>query len=170
MSEETMPYFRRMQQIKLGLLPPEAVAKERKPLKKVSDKRKKENEEAKERGGDNEMDKFFERNRKKMVGLCQCGCSQKSQKNDDTFYRGCISHVFPKRIFKSIATNDLNWVERAMFGGCHSVMDDTSMDRWVNFADWEDIKERFHELAPLLTDEERATKFYTHLEKLIYQK
>ena len=57
-----------------------------------------------------------------------------------------------------------------MFGGCHSVMDDTSMDRWVNFADWEDIKERFHLLAPLLTDEERATKFYTHLEKLIYNK
>ena len=167
---DTIPYFQRLRLIKQGLLPPEAVAKERKPLKKVSDKRKKENEEAKERGGDNEMDKFFERNRKKMVGLCQCGCSQKSQKNDDTFFRGSISHVFPKRIFKSIATNDFNWVERAMFGGCHSVMDDTSMDRWVNFADWEDIKERFHLLAPLLTDEERATKFYTHLEKLIYNK
>lgn len=167
---DTMPYFQRMQLIKLGLLPKEAVKKERKPIAKKSAKKILEEKEQKESGGDGEMDKFFERNRKKMVGVCQCGCSQKSQKNDDTFYRGSISHVFPKRIFKSIATNDLNWVERAMFGGCHSVMDDTSMDRWVNFADWEDIKERFHELAPLLTDEERATKFYTHLEKLIYQK
>lgn len=167
---DTMPYFRKLQLIKQGLMAKEAVPKPKKAIAKKSAKKILEEKEQKESGTDGEMDKFFERNRKKMVGVCQCGCSQKSQKNDDTFYRGSISHVFPKRIFKSIATNDLNWVERAMFGGCHSVMDDTSMDRWVNFADWEDIKERFHELAPLLTDDERATKFYTHLEKLIYQK
>ncbi len=170
MSEDTMPYFQKLQLIKQGLMAKEAVPKPKKAIAKKSAKKILEEKEQKESGSDGEMDRFFERNRKKMVGVCQCGCSQKSQKNDDTFYRGSISHVFPKRIFKSIATNDLNWVERAMFGGCHSVMDDTSMDRWVNFADWEDIKERFHELAPLLTDDERATKFYTHLEKLIYQK
>lgn len=34
MSEETIPYFRRMQMIKLGLLPKEAVAKEKKPIAK----------------------------------------------------------------------------------------------------------------------------------------
>jgi CHASE3 domain sensor protein len=35
-------------------------------------------------------------------------------------------------------------------------------------ADWDDIKEKFHQLAPLLTDEERATKFYSTLEKMVY--
>lgn len=42
------------------------------------------------------------------------------------------------------------------------------MDRWPGMADWDDIKTKFHELAPLLTDAERATKFYSTLEKLIY--
>jgi hypothetical protein len=118
---------------------------------------------------DDSMDKFFEKMRKKMVGTCQCGCAQPSQKKDDTFYRNCIAHIFPKRTFLSIATHELNWVERAFWGGCHSQMDDTSIERWKNFADWEDIKERFHILAPLLTDEERASKFYHNLENLIYK-
>lgn len=47
-------------------------------------------------------------------------------------------------------------------------MDEKGMDLWPNFADWDDIKEKFHQLAPLLTDEERATKFYKNLEYLIY--
>ncbi len=42
------------------------------------------------------------------------------------------------------------------------------MDLWPNFADWDDIVAKFHELSSLLTDEERATKFYKHFEKLIY--
>lgn len=137
-------------------------------IKKISDKRSAKLKEQKESGGDNEMDLFFERNRRKMIGICQCGCAEKSQKKDDTFYRNCICHIFPKRIFKSIATNDFNWVERTFWGGHHSNMDNKSIDLWVNFADWEDIKEKFHQLAPLLNPEERKTKFYSHLEKLVY--
>jgi hypothetical protein len=36
-------------------------------------------------------------------------------------------------------------------------------------ADWDDIKEKFHLLVPLLTREERGKKFYTMLEKLVYE-
>lgn len=116
------------------------------------------------------LSKWFESTRKKLTGTCQCGCSAKSQKNDDMYYKFSCCHLFPKRIFKSIATHPLNYVERAFFGGCHSNLDDQSMDKWVNMADWDDMKEKFHELAPLLTDEERANKFYAHFEKLIYGK
>lgn len=142
-------------------------------LKQVSDKLAAKRAEEKATGTDEEMDKFFERMRKKMVGICQCGCSAKSSKFEDDNYRSSICHIFPKRIFKSIETNDLNWVERAFWASekgssCHTNMDNRSMDKWPLFADWEDIKERFHTLAPLLTDEERSTKFYTHLEKLVY--
>ena len=63
----------------------------------------------------------------------------------------------------------LNCVERAMYGGCHQNMDNQGMDKWPLFADWEDIKERFHVLAPLLTDQERGIKFYSTLELLIYE-
>lgn len=116
---------------------------------------------------DDNMQKWFDDTRKKLTGICQCGCGNKSQKNDDTFFRGSCCHIFPKRKFKSIQCHPLNYVERAMFGGCHSIMDDTSIDRWVNFADWDDIKARFYILSPLLTDEEKATKFYSHLERLV---
>jgi hypothetical protein len=116
---------------------------------------------------DDNMQKWFDDTRKKLTGICQCGCGNKSQKNDDTFFRGSCCHIFPKRKFKSIQCHPLNYVERAMFGGCHSIMDDTSMDRWVNFADWDDIKARFYVLSPLLTNEEKASKFYYHLENLV---
>ena len=45
---EQLPYFERMKLIKLGLLPKEAVAKKKKPIKKVSDKKAKEIKEDKE--------------------------------------------------------------------------------------------------------------------------
>lgn len=137
-------------------------------IPKVSEKRKQKINEQKEAGTDADMDKFFEAMRKKMCGTCQCGCAQPSQKKDDTFYRNCICHIFPKRLFKSIATHELNWVERAFWGGCHTQMDDTSIERWKNYADWDDIKEKFYMLAPLLTGEERKTKFYRNLENLVY--
>jgi hypothetical protein len=139
-------------------------------LKPVSDKRAAKEKEQKAAAGDDGMDKFFEKMRKRMVGVCQCGCARKSSKLEDDHYRASICHIFPKRLFLSITTNELNWVERNFWDGCHSNMDNRSMDRWTMFADWEDIKERFHTLAPFLTDEERSTKFYSHLEKLVYAK
>jgi hypothetical protein len=139
-------------------------------IPKKSEKRIEKEKEQRESGGDSSLDLFYDRNRKKMVGVCQCGCAQPSQKKDDTFYRNCICHIFPKRIFKSIATHDLNWVERTFWMGHHSNMDNRSMDLWPKFADWDDIKEKFHNLVPLLTPEERKNKFYQHLENLVYAK
>lgn len=128
-------------------------------------------EEKKIRGTDDTlMEQWFKARRKELTGVCQCGCAQKSQKNDDTFFRGSCCHIFPKAIFESVMYHPLNCVERAMFGGCHHNMDNNGIDKWPAMADWEDIKERFYVLAPLLTDEERATKFYSKLESLIYSK
>lgn len=163
-------YFERMRLIKLGRLPKEAVAKKKVPLKKISAKKAAQDKEAKLSGSEDSLDIFFEKMRPKMVGVCQCGCGEKSQKKDDTFYRNCICHIFPKRIFKSIATHEFNWVERTFWGGHHTNMDNRSMDLWTKFADWDDIKEKFHQLSPLLTTEERASKFYKHLERLVYAK
>lgn len=123
---------------------------------------------AKEAGTDQAMDKFYEAMRKKMVGVCQCGCGLRSQKSDDNFFRHCICHIFPKKIFKSIETHTLNWVERTFWGGHHTNLDERGMDKWPAMADWDDIKEKFHVLSELLTDAERATKFYNNLSKLVY--
>lgn len=142
--------------------------KEKKYLRKISPKRQAKLDEQKESGTDQARDKFYESMRKKMVGVCQCGCGQKSQKSDDTFFRHCICHIFPKKIFKSIETHPLVWVERTFWGGHHTNLDEQGMDKWPAMADWDDIKEKFHVLSELLTDAERATKFYNNLSKLVY--
>jgi hypothetical protein len=146
--------------------------KERKPIAKVSKKRAKQIADEKELRGDNDTlkENWFKARRKNLVGVCQCGCARPSQKKDDMYFRHSICHIFPKGKFESVMYHPLNYVERAFFGGCHSIMDDTSMDRWVGMADFDDIKVKFYELAPLLTEEERATKFYSHLERLVYEK
>lgn len=147
--------------------------KEKKSMKRESDKRKAENASAKKALGEDDTfkEKWFKARRKEMVGTCQCGCGQPSHKHDDMNFRGSAAHIFPKSEkdgFPSVALHPLNWVERRQFGGCHDNMDNGGLDKWPNMADWEDIKEKFYVLAPLLTDEERTKKFYTRLEKLVY--
>lgn len=138
--------------------------------KKSAKKLRQEAEEKKLRGDeDTLMEQWFKAKRKELTGVCQCGCGKPSQKKDDTFFRGSCCHIFPKATFESVMYHPLNCVERAMFGGCHHNMDNNGLDKWPMMADWEDIKERFHILAPLLTDQERATKFYSKLEQLVYK-
>ncbi len=161
----------REEQIKRLLLA--RTPKPKKPYKglaKKSAKRIKQEAEEKElrNGDDTLMEQWFKARRKELTGTCQCGCAQPSQKKDDTFFRGSCCHIFPKSTFLSIMYHPLNCIERAMYGGCHSNLDNQGLDKWPAMADWEDIKERFYMLAPLLTDEERATKFYSILESLVY--
>lgn len=139
-------------------------------IPKKSAKKLKQEAEEKAFRGDNDtlIEQWYKARRKELVGICQCGCGQKSQKNDDTFFRGSCCHIFPKADFESVMYHPLNCVERAMFGGCHHNMDNNGLDKWPLFADWEDIKERFHVLAPLLTNQERSTKFYHKFELLVY--
>lgn len=154
---------------KQGLLPPLPTKKEKKPIRNVSQHQQTLSKAAKDANGDSEKDKFFSKMRKSLTGTCQCGCGQKTSKDDDLYFRFCICHIFPQRLFKSIQFHPLNWVERKFFGGCHTNMDDRSMDKWPMFADWDDIQEKFHQLAPLLTDQERSKKFYRQLESLVFK-
>ena len=93
------------------MLPKEAVAKKPKPMKKVSEKKAKEMaEEKKERGEDDTMkEKWFKARRKEMVGVCQCGCGEKSSKMEDAHFRSSICHIFPKGLFESVQYHKLNW-------------------------------------------------------------
>ena len=114
-----------------------------------------------------EKEKWFRLVREKLTGWCQCGCGEKSQKKDDKFFRHSCCHIFPKAKFHSVKYHSENFVERTFWGGHHSVFDDTSIDRWVNMADWDNIKRKFHILEQLLTDEEKTYKFYTQLKTLV---
>ncbi len=163
-------YLKKRQQWNAGESKP---IKEKKTytIPKISEKKKKEMAEEKARlgGDDTELDKFFKDQRKKLIGICQCGCARKSSKHENEHFKSSIAHIFPKSIFESIKCHPLNWVERNFWDGCHTNMDHGGLEKWPMFADWEDIKERFHTLAPLLTDKERSHKFYSHLEKLVYE-
>jgi len=173
MTEEKQPY--NLMMIRSGYHPKTTGAKPKKPLRQIGLKKQQENKEAKKVLGEDETikEKWFKNRRKEMTGQCCCGCGEKSSKYDDKNFRSSICHIFPQRIFKSVQFHHLNWVERKFWAtkdssACHSIMDDTSMDKWKNMEDFDNIIEKFHILAPLLTDEERKTKFYTHLENLIY--
>lgn len=113
------------------------------------------------------QDKWWEDRRRDLVGTCQCGCGSKSQKKDDTYYRHCICHIFPKRLFKSVARHPLNFVERAFWGGCHTNMDDQSIEKWVGMADWDDIKAKVERIVPYISPEEKKHKFYSQLIEII---
>jgi hypothetical protein len=138
-------------------------------MPKVSKKRQKRMAED-NRPEDVKLDEWFEAIRKKLVGVCQCGCGQPSQKKDDTFYRASICHIFPKAYFKSVATHPLNYVELAFFGGCHTTFDLMGVERWVNMACFDDIKAKVLEMEPYLTPEEKSRKFYKNLMELVNTK
>lgn len=144
-----------------------------KPLKryqipKVSKKRQKRMSED-NRPDDVKMDEWFSDRRKEMTGTCQCGCGQKSCKNDDMYYRHSACHIFPKNnnAFPSVKFHPLNWVELAFWGGCHGTFDNMGVDRWPNLACWDDIKAKVLAMEPYLTAEEKGKKFYKQLIALV---
>ncbi|MFT3679466.1 MAG: hypothetical protein QM791_04285 [Ferruginibacter sp.] len=157
-------YLLRRRAIMMGTQAPDP-PKEKKPIPKISEKKKQQlKEEKPER---DEKEKWFKAIRKKLTGFCQCGCGQPSSKNDNVHFRSSCCHIFPKSEFKSVQFHESNYVERNFWDGCHSVMDNTSLDRWPNMEDWDDIKEKVAQLVPLLTPKEKASKFFTHLDYII---
>lgn len=163
-------YLDHRRRVKLGIEKPAGGPKPKQPIKPISDKKKAQQAAEKKilAGEDTQKEKWFKARRIEMVGVCQCGCARPSSKGEDLHFRSSAAHIFPKAIFFSIQYHKLNWVERNFWDGCHTNMDNQGMSKWPNMADWDDIKEKFHVLAPLLTDEERRSKFYTNLEKIIY--
>lgn len=151
--------------------PPKKIYKLNKVAPKTAAKIAAEKEQRFVVGGDveTEKQKWFGARKKEMIGVCQCGCGQKSSKMDAANYRSSISHIFPQRLFPTIQFHPLNWVERNFWMGCHGNMDNRSMDLWPNFADWDDIKQKFFVLEPLLTEKERSTKFFGKLAKLVQE-
>jgi len=175
MSEEKQPY--NLMMIRNGLSPKTTGKKERKPIKKISDKLKAEREKEKVAGSDSELDLFFERMRKRMTGKCLF-CGGKTEKHNDDFYRTGIAHLLPKRPvdkggFPSVGTNEDNWIELCFYGeSCHTNFDSGKIT-WEFIFDSKEgevVKEKLMNVLPLVAMEERKHKLYSKLENLIYNK
>ncbi len=190
-------YGDRYRLIKLGLLPKEAVKKEKKPIAKVSKKKAAEDKANKERGGDSELDLFFDAMLKRCKGVCLF-CNSKTTAIDPKFWRddnpkwseeandkkheqtietlkrASIAHLLPKREidkggFPSVATNVDNWIELCM--QCHHDFDSgkISWELLKDSKEWDILKEKLLNVLPMVSMDERTHKTYSKIESLIYK-
>lgn len=136
---EFIPYFERLKLIKQGLLPKEAVAKPKKPIAKVSKKRKLENEKIKTTEVNSEIDRWFIERRKEMTGYC-CECGKKSFKEHDKHYKWSLAHIIKKSIFKSVATHPSNFIELCWL---HHQEFDSSYENAQKMNCWSIAKQKF---------------------------
>lgn len=97
---------------------------------------------------------WFSARRFEMTGYCQCGCGNKSSKDDDRYFKFSACHILPQRHFQSVQWHPLNWVEMAFWGGCHTNFDNKGSDNWDKLKCWDLIVERFKILYPLTLPEE----------------
>jgi len=134
-------YFERLQQIKLGRLPKEAVAKKKKPIPKQSEKKKKELAEQKDANGDTELVKWF-RARMKVMGESCYWCGRKVE---NKVYSGAIfsiCHILDKRktVCPSVKTHPLNWI--TLCPDHHTMFDSMNWEEREQLPFWDIIRDR----------------------------
>lgn len=167
MSEETIPYFERMKLIKLGLLPKEAVPKKKKPLRNKSLKTQAQEAEAKKsnsvEGKEETLNDWFQKIENKHWGIYDqemvdiggqdcCKCMECGKLISRTYARRATAHLLPKKLFKSIATNDLNYLILGSGCGCH---DKTHrIDKFVTMKIWPQAAKQINELLKVLPYDE----------------
>lgn len=169
--KETIPYFERMKLIKLGLLPKEAVAKAKKPLrvkslKTQAEEVQKEKENSVE-GKEESLEKWFQRIEDKHWGaqdLDVDGNDHSEEEHEPAFCMECgrpisrlfaryaTAHLLPKKIFKSVATNDLNYLILGASCGCHDLTH--TLSKFVKMQVWPQAARQINQLLPLLPYDE----------------
>jgi hypothetical protein len=100
-----------------------------------------------------ELQRWFEDRHKEMKGVCQ-NCGSKTEKNKST-YKCSIAHILPKAYFKSVATNENNFLELCFYGkSCHTNLDNYMLDL-TELACWDDVITKFCKMYPSIAKEER---------------
>lgn len=150
-----LSYFEKMKLIKLGLLPKEAVAKQRKPINKISPKKAAALKEQKEVGkpaSKLELDKWFfdieERHFSTGFGVCM----ETGEAIPRKFARASTAHLLPKKTFVSVATHPLNYLILSAHNGSHQKTD--RVDKFVTMKIWPEAARRIKIMMPLLPIDE----------------
>ena len=169
---DQLPYHEQRRLRKAGLAPALPTKKEKKPLKRVSDKRAEQDRVEKERGTDSGMDLFFQSLRKGMAGKCLF-CNGSTNKQDDDKFHFSLAHLMPKAIFRSVATVPEIIIELCFWNNsCHTNFDQGKIT-WEFIKDskeWEIIREKLLVVLPMVAPEERKHKLYNRLIELVYGK
>lgn len=100
------------------------------------------------------MDAWFLDRRSEMTGFCQCGCGRRSSKYEDDHYKASAAHILSQRLFLSVAAHPFNFIEMNFWDGCHTNMDDRSVELWPNMECWEEIVRRFAIIYPCIAPAE----------------
>lgn len=151
---EQQSYFDRMKLIKLGLLPKEAVAKPKKRIAPISEKKKKELKEAKDAvTGETSLQKWFrDRIKYSMTGYC----AETGLRTETKVYQYAIMsccHILPKRLCKSVALHPCNFIE--LIPDMHTKFDSISWEERETWACWPEVKNKLVMMWPDLDPSER---------------
>lgn len=140
---------------KNGILPPLPTKKDKKPIPKMSEKKKRELDAQKEaRGGDDsDLVKWFKaRIRYSMKGVCE----ESGLKTDTGIYKYAIMsccHILEKRNCPSVKYHPLNFLE--LIPDLHFKWDNSSWEERQTWACWPVVEERLIMVYPDLAPEER---------------
>lgn len=143
-----------------------------KPMKTVSDKKAKQNAEAKKAGDSDAVYQFFVEQRPAMTGRCLF-CTGPTEKHNDETFHFSLAHLLPKSSFPSVATHPDNIIELCFYNeSCHAQFDNGKIT-WEMLYDsneWQMIREKLLRVLPAVAPNERGQKLYGKLWELVYGK
>ncbi len=148
-----MGYLEERNLRKQGLAPKLEFKKPKKAIAKIG---KKKLEEMKLGKPDERvsLDEWFDKIENEWFRFGYCPCMECGEKIPKEYARHATAHLLPKKIFKSVATHDLNYLILGASCGCH---DKTHrIDKFIKMKIWGKAKERILQMMPFLpTDELR---------------
>lgn len=153
-------YLLYRQKLAQGLVSKIERVKERKPLPKISEKKKKEQAEIKKSGGDpgkKALDLWFH-NIAYQIGIGECHCWECNVYIPTPFVRHATAHIFPKAGFRSVMTHQDNYLILGA-GCCHDKTH--TVESFKKMGVWREAVERFLRFEHLITREEKAKEYYT---------
>ena len=151
---DQLRYSDRLKLIKLGLAPKEAVAKPKKRIAPISEKKKKELKEAKDTAtGETALQQWYRGRMKFMSGHC-AGCGAKTETH---VYSGAIfsiCHILEKRdtMCPSVKTHPMNWVE--LCPDHHTMFDKINWEEREKLGFWDTIRDRLIMMHDSIAPEE----------------
>lgn len=121
-------------------------------IPKKSAKRIAQEKQQKETAGPNTLNEWFDAVAKRHLVNGYAVCQECGGVIPEDYMRHATAHLLPKKIFKSISTNDLNYLILCAGNGCH---DKTHrIDKFVTMKVWPIAAKRIEQLIPLLPYDE----------------
>ena len=127
-------------------------------IPKVSEKRQKKLDEQKAEGQKKpasklELDIWYNHVREKHWGSGgYCKCMECGLKIGVEYSRHATAHLLPKKLFRSVATHELNYLILGAHCGCHYLTD--RVDKFVTMITWPEAARRIKIMMPLLSFDE----------------